>query len=352
MNEIQPLQDHEHALAEGGALTYNFAAVLPGRASSEHTQRAYFRWVDKYLTEVGGLRVRNSDERLALMRALPVDTLRQSLSAPQLRAWLGGLVAGGAGKQGANQARASIITLASLLSEAGWLDDYTSSAMRNVRLPSAADGQRPGRWLSLDQVKMLMMAARRIGTTENQIIRNNLAITMLCTMALRRDELATARWSDLSIQNNRMVLQVHGKGKKTAIIDVPKPVQKALAGWRRAMMAGGAHPEGHTALVRRIWKGGRISRHGLTPDGIWLIINEAADEAQIGHVAPHDLRRSVAGALHESGVTIDKISRLLRHSNVAVTERYLSRLPQRNEGAVLMSDMLGLEDEDDEWPGF
>ena len=47
---------------------------------------------------------------------------------------------------------------------------------------------------------------------------------------------------------------------------------------------------------------------------------------------------------------IDKISRLLRHSNVAVTERYLSKLPRRNEGAVLMSAMLGLEDDD--WPGY
>jgi hypothetical protein len=35
---------------------------------------------------------------------------------------------------------------------------------------------------------------------------------------------------------------------------------------------------------------------------------------------------------------------------VAVTERYLSRLPQRNEGAILMSDMLGLDD-DWETPG-
>jgi integrase len=53
----------------------------------------------------------------------------------------------------------------------------------------------------------------------------------------------------------------------------------------------------------------------------------------------------VAGALQESGVPIEKISRLLRHSNVAVTERYLSRLPQANEGAILMSDVLGLSDD-------
>ena len=75
-----------------------------------------------------------------------------------------------------------------------------------------------------------------------------------------------------------------------------------------------------------------------------------AKAANLGHVAPHDLRRSVAGALQEAGVSIENISRLLRHSNVAVTERYLSRLPQRNEGGIMMSDLLGLEEVD--WPGL
>jgi len=58
-------------------------------------------------------------------------------------------------------------------------------------------------------------------------------------------------------------------------------------------------------------------------------------------------------ALEEAGTPIEKISRLLRHTNVAVTERYLSRLPKRNEGAILMSDVLGLEDNElGDWPGF
>ena len=81
----------------------------------------------------------------------------------------------------------------------------------------------------------------------------------------------------------------------------------------------------------------------LTADGIWLLVHEAAHTAGLGTVAPHDLRRSVAGALQATGVPIDTISRLLRHSNVAVTERYLSKLPQRNPGALLMSDLLELD---------
>lgn len=350
MSSIQKRQTPAHALAST-APTFNFLAILPGRASSIHTQRAYFRWVDQYLVTFAGLKPTSGDARFRRMSALPIDALQRSLNATQLRAWLGMLAAEGHGKQGLNQARAAVITLSNLLAEAGWLDDYTSAAMSNVRLPSAEDGQRPGRWLSLEQIRLLMSAAAAIGTSENQIVRNRLVIALLCTMALRREEVAAIRWQDLGIQNDRVVLRVHGKGRKVGLIDVPRPVIGALESWQRCVRAAETTPAPDGPLVRRLWKGGRISRMGLTADGIWLIVSDAAKAANIDHVAPHDLRRSVAGALHEAGVPIEKISRLLRHSNVAVTERYLSRLPQRNEGGVLMSDLLGLEEVDD-WAGL
>lgn len=349
MSGIQKRPQSEHALAPPAGPTFNLLAILPGRASSIHTQRAYYRWIDHFLVTFANLKPTAGDARFRRMGALPVDVLRQCLSATQLRAWLGLLAAEGHGKQGLNQARAAIITLANLLAESGWLDDYTSAAMRNVRLPSAEEGQRPGRWLSLDQIRQLMAAAVSIGTSDNQRMRNRLVITMLCTMALRREEVAAIRWADLGLQNNRIVLRVHGKGRKVGLIDVPRPVMTALEAWQRCVTATET-PGQNSPLVRRLWKGGRISRAGLTADGIWLIVSDAAHAADLGHVAPHDLRRSVAGALHESGVPIEKISRLLRHSNVAVTERYLSRLPQRNEGAVMMSDLLGLEEVD--WSGM
>ncbi|MFN8372250.1 MAG: tyrosine-type recombinase/integrase [Anaerolineae bacterium] len=335
-------------------LTFNLIEALPGRASSRHTHRAYFRWVDEYLVSIAGMKPSRGQARIRRMEMLPVKTLVDSLSPMQFRAWLGRLSAAGNGKQGIGQARASILTLASLLSEAGWLEDHISAGMGNVRAPRAEEGQRPGRWLSTEQIKLLMESAPMIAKSRNGGLRNKVVITTLCTMALRREELANATWGDLSIQNNRYVLRVHGKGRKHAQIDVPRPVLRALEEWRQVVAPGDPRPAPETPLVRRIYKGklGRVSHRPLTADGIWYIVSESADFAQIGHVAPHDLRRSVAGALQEAGTPIETISRLLRHSNVAVTERYLSRLPQRNEGAVLMSDVLGLNDEGDDWPGF
>jgi integrase len=331
--------------------TFNLIQALPGRASSRHTHRAYFRWIDEYLVSIAGMQPTRGKERVKRMEALPVQPVVNSLSAMQFRAWLGRLSLAGNGKQGIGQARSAILTLASLLSEAGWLQDHISAGMGNVRPPRAEDGQRPGRWLSTEQIKMLMEAAPAIGgSSRGMQLRNRVVMTMLCTMALRRDELSKATWGDLSIQNNRFVMRVHGKGRKLAQIDVPRPVLRALDEWRRVLAPGVDQMPPESPLVRRIYKAGRISHLPLTTDGIWYIVSEAAEHAAIGHVAPHDLRRSVAGALQEAGTSIDTISRLLRHSNVAVTERYLSRLPQRNEGAVLMSDVLGLNDDD--WPGF
>ncbi len=324
---------------------FNFALALPGRASSPHTIRAYFRWIDRYLADIGGLKPTERDARVHRMHNLPVRKLQSTLSAAQLRAWLGLLATEGHGKQGLDQARAAVVTLGDLLAEAGWIDDSTAAAMARVRPPKAEEGQRPGRWLSTHQLRELMRAGAAMATSENQALRNSVVLSVLCTMALRREELASAQWRDLSLQNDRMVLRVHGKGKKTAVIDVPRPVSRNLQRWQKAVAGSKRGYEPGSALVRRLWKGGGVASTALTVDGIWMIVSDAAAFADIGHVAPHDLRRSVAGALQESGVPIDKISQLLRHSNVAVTERYLSKLPQINEGAVLMSRALGLDDE-------
>ncbi len=319
--------------------------ALPGRASSAHTQRAYFRWIDAYLVATGGLKPVTGLQRLERMSALPVALLQSTLSAAQLRAWLGALAQEGHGKQGISQARAAVLTLASLLAEAGWLDDYTSAAMSNVRIPRAEDGQRVGRWLSAEEIRRLMTAARTMATSDAQRVRNDVVMTMLCTMALRREEVSAIHWRDLSLQDGRVVLRVHGKGRKVASIDVPAPVLRSLEAWRQLVAPGQPRPPGNLPLVVRMYKGGKPSKRALTPEGVWLLVHQAAREAGLGDVAPHDLRRSVAGALNASGVSIDTISRLLRHSNVAVTERYLSKLPRRNPGALLMSDLLAIDDD-------
>ena len=183
----------------------------------------------------------------------------RTLSAARLRAWLGWQAERGQSRPAVDQARAAIVTLTQLLVEAGWLDDYIGATVANVRAPKAASGRRPGRWLSTDEINRLIAAGSMTGNSRNQRLRNRVVLTMLCTLALRRDELARARFGDFSMQNGRPVLRVQGKGNSVAVLDVPHALLAALADWRQALAeVETLNPQ--APLVRRLWKGGRIEQ--------------------------------------------------------------------------------------------
>jgi integrase len=324
-------------------LTFDFLSVLKGRAVSAHTHRAYTRWIDRYLSDTTDLDPTDGRARTKRMQNLPLAKVVPVINSTMLRTWLGKLASEEHGKQGLGQARAAILTLASLLAEAGWIEDSTAAGMTNVALPRAETGQRQGRWLAVEQVKLLMQTAERMGTSPAQRNRNGLIVKFLCLMALRREELTEMRWKDFHTQAGRPVLTVHGKGSKAALVDVPGVVLRALDEWRYFVVDENNAIDPESYVIRRVYRQGTVSDEGLTADAVWRIIARAAKKAGIGHVAPHDLRRSVAGNLELSGVPIEVISRLLRHSNIAVTQNYLSKLPRENEGAILMADLLGYD---------
>ncbi|MEO0565897.1 MAG: hypothetical protein AAF125_27555, partial [Chloroflexota bacterium] len=68
MTDITPQQPPDTIQAVD-ALTFNFAAALVGRASSRHTERAYFRWVDRYLSDLTRLNSTERQQRVRRMEA-------------------------------------------------------------------------------------------------------------------------------------------------------------------------------------------------------------------------------------------------------------------------------------------
>lgn len=299
--------------------TFDLTKALPERTTSTNTQRAYYRWVDRYLTDVAGLKSTHGDERLKRMENLPMKSLQRHLTARKLKNWLNRLVEDGQGRQALDQARATIVTLADLLAEHDLIEAELADQIHQVSVPPVEKKTTPERLLTAEEVKLLMSAARDMATSKQQRLRNDVVATMLCTMALRRDELSAAKWSDLSVQDDqRVMLQIN----TVDYVDVPRPVLRIVDRWRGVL----GTPEGHTPLIRRIWKGGRVAKAGLSSDGIWLIIRNAAQYANLGHVTPDDLRRSAVANMHQAGMPIEEISRLLRHRNLLITERFLSRL--------------------------
>jgi integrase len=297
--------------------SFDFTQALPKRTDSSNTQRAYYRWVDRFLVDVAGLKPTSGDERLNRMENLPLKSLLRHMTARKLRNWLNRLVEEKQGRQALDQARATIVTLAELMAEEGALEAAQAQEIQDVSVPAVKKNPTPERLLSPDEVRRIMAAARDMAHSTNQLLRNNVVATMLCTMALRREELSAAQWGDVTLKDGIAVLDM-GQG----YVDVPLPVVAIIDRWRNML----GEPPASTPLIRRIWKGGRIAKAGLSPDGIWLIIRDAAEFANLGHVTPDDLRRSAVANMYRNGMPIEEISRLLRHRSILITERFLAKL--------------------------
>jgi integrase len=61
----------------------------------------------------------------------------------------------------------------------------------------------------------------------------------------------------------------------------------------------------------------------LTPQSAFNIVQSAAKRADLGLVAPHDLRRTCAKLSRAAGASIEQVQFLLGHASVKTTEAYL-----------------------------
>jgi len=68
----------------------------------------------------------------------------------------------------------------------------------------------------------------------------------------------------------------------------------------------------------------------ISPCTVHTIVTRRAEEAGLGTIAPHDLRRTFAGWLDEDGANLQGVQAALRHASPEVTARcYLDRSPRR-----------------------
>jgi integrase len=305
---------------------FNFSAALPQHTSSANTQRAYYRWIDRYLVEVGKIKPLAGEDRLQRMGRLHVTTLLRVLVPEKFQNWLQRLAKNDHGRQSLDQARAAVVTLSELAAAANVLTDAQFAAIRAIKVPAVRRAPAPDRLLNTDELRRLIAAAREMAQTPEQSVRNHLVVLLLCTMGLRREELSALKWADVVVVSGKVALKI-----ETNALEIPRSVLTTMDRWRNLITESGAAPTPASPLIRRIWKGGRIAKVGLSPDGIWLVVRDAAQQAQLEHVTPDDLRRSVAASWHKAGVPLGEISQLLRHRSVMVTERFLAKLPEPGE---------------------
>jgi len=159
-------------------------------------------------------------------------------------------------------------------------------------------------------------------------IRNRAMLTLLYRSGLRVSEVLALRPADVDLAK-RSIRLLDTKSGRPQTRHFHASADDALARWvdtRKAL--------GITGGSRRLFctlDGGEVSDRYVRD-----MLKRAAGKAGLAkRVHPHGLRHTFAVELEAAGVPVTTISKLLGHSSVAVTARYLDHLTNGQAGAAL-----------------
>ena len=138
-------------------------------------------------------------------------------------------------------------------------------------------------------------------------------IRVLFDTGMRAQEFANLRLNDL---DGRTIYTV-GKGRKDGWVYISDTTRERLDVWIRA-----------AGVIDYVWI--KTTRRNyfepLTVDGIRKKIQRQFREAGLEGFQLHELRHSFATDVRKRGADVDVVRRLLRHSSLQVTQRYLHNL--------------------------
>lgn len=224
--------------------------------------------------------------------------------------------------------------------EEGWRDDNPA-----IQIAGPGKEKRLPKTLSMAEVDGLLAAARDVGHSKADRIRNTCLMELLYATGMRVSELVSLPVS--AARGNPRMLLIQGKGDKERMVPLSPPARDALADWLVLWeeTQDVARLKGKT-LSRFLFpsrgKEGHLTRHRF-----YILIKELAVHAGVSpaKVTPHTLRHAFATHLLENGADLRSIQTLLGHADVATTEIYTHVLEARLQELVLTHHPLAKDEE-------
>lgn len=136
-------------------------------------------------------------------------------------------------------------------------------------------------------------------------------IETLLSSGLRREEMCNLKVSDVDL-DKRILTVRHGKGGKDRVVyisDVAEEHIKIYLDKRRI--------ESDVLFVSK------NTGTKYTPGGVLELVMRIGAKAQVDGVHPHRFRRTFASEMYRRGMDINTISKLMGHTNIATTQRYI-----------------------------
>ena len=222
------------------------------------------------------------------------------------------------GKMAPSTANATLSALRSILKECWRLgllsaEDYQRASDLPVIKGRARSAGRTLREAELRSLFGVCQAHRGVAD-----LRDLALLLVLGSTGMRRAEAVALQYPrDCDLATG--VLQIrYGKGGKSrqAWLD-DDAARDVLRDWIsvRGQWAG--------PLFCAVDRGLHLVPRGLTPDTVNDILQRRAEEAGIAHCSPHDLRRTWATAVWRQTGDLESLRRLLGHSKLETTQRYL-----------------------------
>jgi len=201
----------------------------------------------------------------------------------------------------------------------------------------------PGRWLSKPEAELLIDACKDgtwVGSRDQLIVRLGL-------LGLRRAEIAEAQWRHWRPAEKALVLA--GKKNRVREIHLGPRMDDLIHRWWRAYgreLGESPAPTMPIICTTRMTPPPEPTpflrwSEPISRQGIGAVVARRASLAGLGHVAPHDLRRSAAQILHDTTTNdgariydLADIQAVLDHASPDTTQRaYLAPIHRRDAKA-------------------
>ncbi len=268
------------------------------------TKHQYIKAIENYLATGGGL----ADPRALTEYALTVGSSTRSFLAAavtRMAQELEQLAKGSARPENIDSIQAAV---------------FRTQALQNAIKTQQPKGEKARAWLSYHDAEQLLEACYRrdSGKKEFEIytLRDRLAIGLMMSAGLRREEAANIQFTDIIKQDKRYVLNVTGKGAKSRVVPISDRLAEAIIDWQFLIDAEG--------LILRSLGRNKVPKYSISTTGLYNIVQKRGSMIGKPNLKPHDLRRTYAELGRRAGVPISQISKLLGHASIETTQEYLN----------------------------
>jgi integrase/recombinase XerD len=181
-----------------------------------------------------------------------------------------------------------------------------------IRVP-----QTDAEYVEEDDIEKVKAAIRDRRTHKRVIERNLLLVELGQNTGMRRKELSDLKVKDVHLDRGYVLVR-QGKGMKDRVVELIPSLQPRLQAFLK-----GKKPEDPV--------------FGLTGGAISDIIHRNGLRAGVS-IHAHSLRHFFGTTLVDDGTDLETVRRLMGHSSLSVTQRYLGRTDRQRREAILRLD--------------